>query len=173
MLTFTTVKYKNILSTGNAWTTIDLNRNKSTLIVGENGAGKSTILDAISFALYGKAFRKINKPQLMNSINQRELMVEVYFNSNGAEFIIKRGMKPNVFEIWKNGELLNQDASARDYQAYLEENILKMNYKSFGQVVVLGSSTFVPFMQLPAFHRCEVIEDLLDIQIFSTMSNLS
>lgn len=172
MLTFTTVKYKNILSTGNAWTSIDLNRNKSTLIVGENGAGKSTILDAISFALYGKAFRKINKPQLMNSINQRELMVEVYFNSNGAEFIIKRGMKPNVFEIWKNGELLNQDASSRDYQAYLEENILKMNYKSFGQVAVLGSSTFVPFMQLPAFHRREVIEDLLDIQIFSTMSNL-
>lgn len=172
MLTFTQVKYKNILSTGNAWTCIDLNRNKSTLIVGENGAGKSTILDAISFALYGKAFRKINKPQLMNSINQRDLMVEVYFTSNGTEFIIKRGMKPNIFEIWKNGELLNQDASARDYQAYLEENILKMNYKSFGQVVVLGSSTFVPFMQLPAQHRREVIEDLLDIQIFSTMNNL-
>jgi DNA repair exonuclease SbcCD ATPase subunit len=172
MLTFTQVRYKNILSTGNAWTTIELNRNKSTLIVGENGAGKSTILDAISFALYGKAFRKINKPQLMNSINQRDLSVEVYFSSNSNEFIIKRGMKPNVFEIWKNGELLNQDASARDYQAYLEENILKMNYKSFGQVVVLGSSTFVPFMQLPAFHRREVIEDLLDIQIFSTMGNL-
>ena len=172
MLTFTSVRYKNILSTGNAWTTIELNRNKSTLIVGENGAGKSTILDAISFALYGKAFRKINKPQLMNSINQRDLSVEVYFSSNSNEFIIKRGMKPNVFEIWKNGELLNQDASARDYQAYLEENILKMNYKSFGQVVVLGSSTFVPFMQLPAFHRREVIEDLLDIQIFSTMGNL-
>lgn len=172
MLTFTQVRYKNILSTGNAWTTIELNRNKSTLIVGENGAGKSTILDAISFALYGKAFRKINKPQLMNSINGRDLMVEVYFTSNGTEFIIKRGMKPTIFEIWKNGELLNQDASARDYQAYLEENVLKMNYKSFGQVVVLGSSTFVPFMQLPAFHRREVIEDLLDIQIFSTMSNL-
>lgn len=172
MITFTQVRYKNILSTGNAWTSIDLNRNKSTLIVGENGAGKSTILDAISFALYGKAFRKINKPQLMNSINQRDLMVEVYFTLNGTDFIIKRGMKPNVFEIWKNGELLNQDASSRDYQAYLEENILKMNYKSFGQVVVLGSSTFVPFMQLPAYHRREVIEDLLDIQIFSTMSNL-
>jgi DNA repair exonuclease SbcCD ATPase subunit len=142
------------------------------LIVGENGAGKSTILDAISFALYGKAFRKINKPQLMNSINQKDLLVEVYFTSNGADFIIKRGMKPNIFEIWKNGELLNQDASARDYQAYLEENVLKMNYKSFGQVVVLGSSTFVPFMQLPAQHRREVIEDLLDIQIFSTMNNL-
>lgn len=172
MLTFTQVRYKNILSTGNAWTTIDLNRSKSTLIVGENGAGKSTILDAISFALYGKAFRKINKPQLMNSINQRDLVVEVYFSSNNSDYIIKRGMKPNVFEIWKNGELLNQDASARDYQAYLEENILKMNYKSFGQVVVLGSSTFVPFMQLPAQHRREVIEDLLDIQIFSTMSSL-
>ena len=172
MITFTQVRYKNILSTGNAWTTIYLDRDKSTLIVGENGAGKSTILDAISFALYGKAFRKINKPQLMNSINQRDLMVEVYFTSNGADFTIKRGMKPNVFEIWKNGELLNQDASARDYQAYLEENILKMNYKSFGQVVVLGSSTFVPFMQLPAHHRREVIEDLLDIQIFSTMNNL-
>jgi len=172
MITFTQVRYKNILSTGNAWTTIQLNRDKSTLIIGENGAGKSTILDAISFALYGKAFRKINKPQLMNSINQRDLMVEVYFTSNGTEFIIKRGMKPTIFEIWKNGELLNQDASARDYQAYLEESVLKMNYKSFGQVVVLGSSTFVPFMQLPAFHRREVIEDLLDIQIFSTMSNL-
>ena len=172
MLNFTTVRYKNILSTGNSWTTIELNRNKSTLIVGENGAGKSTILDAISFALYGKAFRKINKPQLMNSINQRDLMVEVNFNSNGSEFVIKRGMKPNLFEIWKNGALLNQDASSRDYQAYLEESILKMNYKSFGQVVVLGSSTFVPFMQLPAFHRREVIEDLLDIQIFSTMNNL-
>ena len=172
MITFTSVKYKNILSTGNAWTTIELNRNKSTLIVGENGAGKSTILDAISFALYGKAFRKINKPQLMNSINQRDLMVEVAFTSNGIDYIIKRGMKPTIFEIWKSGELLNQDASSRDYQAYLEENILKMNYKSFGQVVVLGSSTFVPFMQLPAQHRREVIEDLLDIQIFSTMNNL-
>lgn len=172
MIYFTKVRYKNILSTGNSWTTIDLNRNKSTLIVGENGAGKSTILDAISFALYGKAFRKINKPQLMNSINQRDLMVEVYFTSNGADYVIKRGMKPNVFEILKNGILLNQDASSRDYQAYLEESILKMNYKSFGQVVVLGSSTFVPFMQLPAHHRREVIEDLLDIQIFSTMANL-
>ncbi len=172
MITFTQVRYKNILSTGNAWTTIDLNRNKSTLIVGENGAGKSTILDAITFALYGKAFRKINKPQLMNSINGRDLMVEVYFTSNSNDYVIKRGMKPNVFEIWKNNELLNQDASARDYQAYLEETILKMNYKSFGQVVVLGSATFQPFMQLPAFHRREVIEDLLDIQIFSTMNNL-
>jgi DNA repair exonuclease SbcCD ATPase subunit len=172
MLLFTEVRYKNILSTGNTWNVINLNRNKSTLIVGENGAGKSTILDAISFALYGKAFRKINKPQLLNSINQRDLMVEVSFTSNGKDYVIKRGMKPNIFEIWNNNELLNQDASSRDYQAYLEENILKMNYKSFGQVVVLGSSTFVPFMQLPAQHRRDVIEDLLDIQIFSTMNNL-
>jgi DNA repair exonuclease SbcCD ATPase subunit len=303
MLIFSKVRYKNILSTGNTWTQIDLNRSKSTLIVGENGAGKclfyqslvlqttveqlcafyaahpecigkvkahtrfgyktveyagitaydsevrtittrggrfistspdhllhdgtswlktrdikpgdyvlteagleqvtshtlepvtedlydlqieevkefyangfvshnSTILDAVTFALYGKAFRKINKPQLLNSINQRELMVEVYFTTAGHEFVIKRGMKPNVFEIWRNGELLNQDSSTRDYQAYLEETILKMNYKSFGQIVVLGSSTFVPFMQLPAQHRREVIEDLLDIQIFSTMNNL-
>lgn len=172
MLLFTQVRYKNILSTGNAWTTIDLDRNKSTLIVGENGAGKSTILDAISFALYGKAFRKINKPQLMNSINGRDLVVEVSFTTGGNDYVIKRGIKPTIFEIWRGGEMINQDSSSRDYQAYLEENILKMNYKSFGQVVVLGSATFLPFMQLPAQHRREVIEDLLDIQIFSTMNNL-
>ncbi len=169
---FEECRYRNILSTGNAWTTINLNKAKSTLIVGQNGAGKSTLLDAIAFALYGKAFRKINKPQLLNSINQKDLMVEVKFKTNGHSYTIKRGIKPTIFEIWKNGVLLNQDASSRDYQAYLEENILKMNYKSFGQVIVLGSSTFVPFMQLPAFHRREVIEDLLDIQIFSTMNTL-
>lgn len=172
MLTFKYVKYKNILSTGNAWTQVDLDKKKSTLIVGENGAGKSTMLDALCFALYGKPFRKINKPQLMNSINNKELEVEVAFQVGGRNYIIKRGIKPNLFEIWCNGELLNQDAAARDYQAYLEENILKMNLKSFGQVVVLGSSTFVPFMQLPAQQRREIIEDLLDIQIFSTMNVL-
>lgn len=172
MIVFKYVKYKNILSTGNAWTEIRLDKNKSTLIVGENGAGKSTMLDAICFALYGKPFRKINKPQLMNSINQKNLEVEVSFDISGNKYIVKRGIKPNIFEIWKNGELLNQDAAARDYQAYLEQNILKMNLKSFGQIVVLGSSTFVPFMQLPAAHRREVIEDLLDIQIFSTMNVL-
>ena len=172
MIVFKYVKYKNILSTGNAWTEIKLDRNKSTLIVGENGAGKSTMLDAICFALYGKPFRKINKPQLMNSINQKNLEVEVSFDISGNKYTVKRGIKPNIFEIWKNGELLNQDAAARDYQAYLEQNILKMNLKSFGQIVVLGSSTFVPFMQLPAAHRREVIEDLLDIQIFSTMNIL-
>ena len=172
MIHFHYVKYKNILSTGNAWTHIQLDSNKSTLIVGENGAGKSTMLDAICFALYGKPFRKINKPQLMNSINNKELLVELNFTIGKNNFVIKRGIKPNVFEIWKNAELLNQDAAARDYQAYLEESILKLNLKSFGQVVVLGSSTFVPFMQLPAQQRREVIEDLLDIQIFSTMNVL-
>lgn len=172
MIIFKYVKYKNILSTGNAWSQIDLNANKSTLIVGENGAGKSTMLDAICFALYGKPFRKINKPQLINSINQKGMEVEVAFDIGANSYIVKRGMKPNIFEIWKNGELLNQDAASRDYQAYLEQNILKMNFKSFGQIVVLGSSTFVPFMQLPAQHRREIIEDLLDIQIFSTMNIL-
>ena len=172
MIHFQYVKFKNILSTGNSWTEINLDKNKSTLIVGENGAGKSTMLDAISFALYGKPFRKINKPQLMNSINNKELMVEVGFKTGGKAYVIKRGIKPDVFEVWRNGELLNQDAAARDYQTYLEEHILKMNQKSFGQVVVLGSSTFVPFMQLPAQQRRDIIEDLLDIQIFSTMNVL-
>ena len=171
-LHFSVVRYKNLLSTGNVWTEIQLDRNKSTLIVGENGAGKSTILDAICFALYGKPFRKINKPQLLNSINQKGLEVEVEFKTSGKNYKIKRGIKPNLFEIWRDGELLNQDAAARDYQAYLEDTVLKMNYKSFGQIVVLGSSTFVPFMQLPAASRREVIEDLLDIQIFTTMNTL-
>ena len=171
-LHFHYVKYKNILSTGNQWTRIDLDNNKSTLIVGENGAGKSTILDAICFALYGKPFRKINKPQLMNSINQKELEVEIAFQTSGKKYVIKRGIKPNIFEIWRDGELINQDAAARDYQSHLEDNVLKMNFKSFGQIVVLGSSTFVPFMQLPAHSRREVIEDLLDIQIFTTMNLL-
>jgi len=169
---FEKIRYKNILSTGNAWTEIDLNRSKSTLIVGDNGAGKSTMLDALTFALYGKPFRKINKNQLINSINGKGLEVEAHFTISGSKYVIKRGIKPNIFEIWKNDNLLNQDAAARDYQAYLEESILKLNYKSFGQVVVLGSSTFVPFMQLKAGERREVIEDLLDIQIFTVMNTL-
>ena len=172
MIIFEKLKYKNILSTGNAWTEIQLNRSKSTLIVGENGAGKSTMLDALTFALYGKPFRKINKNQLLNSINTKGLEVEAYFSISTVRYVIKRGIKPNIFEIWKNDVLLNQDAAARDYQTYLEETILKLNYKSFGQVVVLGSSTFVPFMQLKAGERREVIEDLLDIQIFTVMNTL-
>ena len=169
---FESVRYKNILSTGNTWTEVQLNRSKSTLIIGDNGAGKSTMLDALTFALYGKPFRKIKKGQLVNSINGKGLEVEAKFRISGAQFVIKRGIKPNYFEIWKNGEMLNQDAAARDYQAYLEETILKLNHKSFGQVVVLGSSTFVPFMQLRAGERREVIEDLLDIQIFTVMNSL-
>ena len=172
MIHFKSVRFKNMLSTGNAYTEISLDKNKSTLIVGENGAGKSTMLDAISFALYGKAFRNINKKQLLNSINQKDLLVELAFNIGSKQYLIKRGIKPNIFEIWCDGALLNQDAAARDYQTYLEENILKLNYKSFGQVVVLGSSTFVPFMQLKASERRAVIEDLLDIQIFTVMNTL-
>ena len=171
-ISFESVRYKNILSTGNTWTEVQLNRSKSTLIIGDNGAGKSTMLDALTFALYGKPFRKIKKNQLVNSINGKGLEVEAKFTISGSKFVIKRGIKPNYFEIWKNGEMLNQDAAARDYQAYLEETILKLNHKSFGQVVVLGSSTFVPFMQLRAGERREVIEDLLDIQIFTVMNTL-
>lgn len=169
---FKELKYKNILSTGNSFTTIPLNDKPSTLISGSNGAGKSTMLDAITFALYGKPFRKINKPQLINSINQKELLVEVSFQIGQAIYMVRRGIKPGVFEIFKNGALINQDAASRDYQAYLEKNILNLNYKSFNQIVVLGSATYVPFMELPAHSRREIIEDLLDIQVFSTMNNL-
>ena len=171
-LIFEEIRYKNILSTGNAFTTISLNSRKTTLIVGENGAGKSTILDALAFALYGKPFRRINKPQLMNSINNKDLLVELDFRINRDEYMIRRGIKPNIFEVYKNDSLLNQDGANKDYQTHLEQNILKLNFKSFGQIVVLGSSTFVPFMQLPAAHRREIIEDLLDIQIFTKMNVL-
>lgn len=171
-INFKVIRYKNIMSTGNFFTEIKLDENKTTLIVGENGAGKSTILDALSFALYGKPFRKINIPQLLNSINQKDLVVELEFNTGGADYKVVRGLKPKIFEIYKNGELINQDSKNRDYQQYLEQHILKMNAKSFGQIVVLGSANFTPFMQLPAQSRREVIEDLLDIQIFTTMNSL-
>lgn len=172
MIIFKKIRWKNLLSTGNAFTEVQLNRSKSTLIVGQNGAGKSTILDALSLALYNKPFRKINKPQLINSINGRELVVEVEFNTNGADYTVIRGIKPNRFEVYKNGILLSQDAAIKDYQEHLEKAILKLNHRSFCQVVVLGSATYIPFMQLPAYQRREVIEDLLDIQIFSTMNHL-
>lgn len=172
MIHFKVVRWKNFLSTGNVFTEVKLDKSKSTLIVGQNGAGKSTILDAISFALYNKPFRKINKPQLINSINNKEAVVEIEFTVGRDEFKVVRGIKPNVFEIYKNNILLNQDSANRDYQDFLEKSILKLNHRSFSQVVVLGSSTYVPFMQLPANQRREVIEDLLDIQIFTSMNTL-
>lgn len=172
MILFKTVKWKNFLSTGNNFTEIDLVKHKSTLVVGTNGSGKSTILDALSFALYNKPFRKINKPQLINSINNKDLVVEVVFIVGSNQYRIVRGIKPNTFEIYKDDVLLNQQADNRDYQEILEKQIVKMNHRTFSQVVVLGSSTYVPFMQLPAAQRREVIEDLLDIQVFSTMNTL-
>lgn len=169
---FKQVRWKNFLSTGNVFTEVKLDKSKSTLIVGQNGAGKSTILDAISFALYNKPFRKINKPQLINSINNKDSVVEIEFTVGRDAYKVVRGIKPNIFEIHRNGILLNQDSANRDYQEFLEKTILKLNHRSFSQVVVLGSSTYVPFMQLPAHQRREVIEDLLDIQIFTSMNNL-
>jgi len=172
MIKFKTIRWKNFLSTGAQPTEVNLSRSPTTLIVGENGAGKSTILDAICFALFGKPFRNINKPQLINSINQKQMVVEVEFDIGTKQYKIVRGAKPNVFEIYLNDELLNQDAAARDYQKYLEEHVLKLNYKSFTQIVILGSASFTPFMQLSAAVRREVIEDLLDIKIFSVMNEV-
>ena len=170
MIKFKTLRYKNFLSSGNNFTEIQLDRSKSTLVVGQNGAGKSTMLDALSFALFGKAHRNINKTQLINSINNKGCLVEIEFSLRGNEFKVSRGIKPNVFEIWKNGTMLNQSSHSREYQKILEQNILKLNHKSFHQVVVLGSSSFIPFMQLPSHIRREVIEDLLDINVFSKMN---
>jgi len=170
VITFKKVRWKNFLSTGNTFIEIDLDRNSSTLIIGENGAGKSTVLDALCFGLFGKPFRNINKPQLLNSINMTECVVEIEFVIGTKKIKVVRGIKPNVFEIYINKKLYNQDANQRDYQKYLEQQILKLNYRSFTQVVILGSSTFVPFMQLKARHRRDVVEDILDIQIFSLMN---
>ena len=172
MINFKKLRWKNLLSTGNVFTEIDLNKNDTTLIIGTNGAGKSTILDALSFALFGKPFRKINKPQLVNSITKKNCVVEVEFNIGSKEYKIIRGMKPTVFEVYQNGNLLNQSAEMKDYQELLEKQIIKVNHKSFSQVVVLGSATFQPFMQLTAAQRREVIEDLLDLQIFTVMNSL-
>ena len=172
MIFFKTLRWKNLLSTGNIFTEIDLSKSNNTLIVGENGAGKSTILDALSFALFGKPFRKINKPQLINTITKKELVVEIEFNISSNQYKIIRGIKPTIFEVYQNGILLNQSAEMKDYQEILEKQILKLNQKSFCQVVVLGSATFQPFMQLPGGQRREIIEDLLDLQIFTTMNLL-
>ena len=172
MILFETIRWKNFLSTGDQWTEVKFDESPSTLIIGQNGAGKSTILDALCFALFNKPFRKINKPQLVNSINEKGLKVEVCFSIGPDDYRVFRGIKPNTFEIYKNNKLVDQDAAAKDTQKYLEQSVLKLNYKSFTQVVILGSSTFVPFMQLAAAHRREVIEDLLDIGIFSSMNSM-
>ena len=172
MIHFKKIRWKNFLSTGNAFTEVQLDRTKSTLIIGDNGAGKSTILDALTFVLFGKPFRAVNKSQLVNSVNQNGTEVEVEFSIGSKQYLVKRGIKKNFFEIYQDGKMLNQDASVRDYQEYLEKTILKLNYKSFTQIVILGSSSFVPFMQLKASDRRTIIEDLLDIEIFSVMNQL-
>ena len=172
MICFETIRYKNFLSTGNVYTTISLNKNPTTLIVGENGAGKSTILDALTFALYNKSFRKIKKSQLINTITNKNTVVEIEFSIYSNKYKIVRGIKPNIFEIYKNNKLLNQSADSKDYQEILEKQILKINYKSFCQVVILGSATFLPFMQLPAAQRREIIENLLDLEIFTSMNSI-
>ena len=172
MIHFKKIRWKNFLSTGNAFTEVQLDRAKSTLIIGDNGAGKSTILDALTFVLFGKPFRAVNKSQLVNSVNQNGTEVEVEFSIGSKQYLVKRGIKKNFFEIYQDGKMLNQDASVRDYQEYLEKTILKLNYQSFTQIVILGSSSFVPFMQLKASDRRTIIEDLLDIEIFSVMNQL-
>ena len=172
MILFKSVRYKNFLSSGNVFTQIDLDRSKTTLIIGDNGAGKSTMLDALTFGLFGKPFRNVNKPQLVNSVNEREAVVEVEFLVGKKHILVRRGIKPNFFEIETDGTQLQQNANVRDFQEFLEKNVLKLNYKSFTQIVILGNSSFVPFMQLKAADRRDIIEDLLDIQIFSSMNNI-
>jgi DNA repair exonuclease SbcCD ATPase subunit len=172
MILFEKIRWKNFLSTGNHETEINFQNHSTNLIIGTNGAGKSTLLDALTFSLFGKPFRKINKPQLPNSVNEKDCRVEVEFSVNKTSWKIIRGIKPNLFEIERDGKTLNQDAAALDQQKWLEQNVLKMNYKSFTQIVILGSSTFVPFMQLSAANRRDVIEDLLDIRIFSSMNSV-
>ena len=171
-LNITKLRYKNFLSTGNDFTEFDFTEHSTTLVIGKNGSGKSTFIDALIFGLYGKAYRKINKPQLINTINNKDLMVEVEFKSNNRDYLIRRGIKPNIFEVYQNGNLLNQDAKIKDYQSSLEENILKIGYRAFTQIVVLGSAQHVPFMQLTAQARRDIIEDLLDLQVFSIMNTL-
>ena len=172
MIVFKNVKWKNFLSTGNHWTEIKLNESHGTIIIGSNGAGKSTVLDALTFSLFGKPYRKINKPQLVNSVNEKDCVVEIEFDIKGKEYRIVRGIKPNKFEIWIDGKMQDQSSSAVDQQKKLEQQILKLNYKSFTQIVILGSAGFTPFMQLTSSQRREVIEDILDIKIFSAMNSV-
>ena len=172
MIKFTNIRWKNFLSTGNAWTEIDFQHSPSTLIVGENGSGKSTLLDALTFALFNKPFRNVSKPQLINSINNKHCLVEINFRIGSKNYLIRRGLQPRVFDIEIDGELLDKNANIRDFQKYLEENILKLNYKSFTQIVMLGSASFTPFMQLHLGARREIIEDILDITIFTAMNGV-
>jgi DNA repair exonuclease SbcCD ATPase subunit len=172
MIQFKSIEWSNLLSTGNVPNRIQLDSHNTTLIIGKNGNGKSTVLDALTFVLFGKSFRSISKNQLINSINGKNTKVSVEFDTNGSSYKVIRGIKPNIFEIYKNEELLTQDAALKDYQLILEQQILKMNYRAFTQVVILGSSSFVPFMQLSTGNRREVIEDILEIRIFSTMNSL-
>ena len=172
MILFKTIRWKNFLSTGNNFTEVDFQKSNTNLIMGSNGSGKSTILDALTFVLYNKPFRKINKPQLINSVNEKDCLVEIEFSIGSREYKVIRGIKPNVFEIWIDGKVQNQDAAQADQQKKLEEGILKLNYKSFTQTVILGSATFVPFMQLTSANRRDIVEDLLDIKIFSTMNGI-
>ena len=172
MIIFKKIKWKNFLSTGNNWSEIDFQKNSTNLIIGTNGAGKSTVLDALTFVLFNKPFRKINKPQLINTTNEKDCLVEIEFSVNARDYLVRRGIKPNVFDIEVNGKQLHKESDDRINQKILEETILKVNYKSFTQIVILGSSTFVPFMQLTTANRREVIEDLLDIRIFSAMNVL-
>ena len=172
MITFEKIKWKNFLSTGNQWTEINFQKHNTNLVVGTNGAGKSTMLDALTFVLFNKPFRKVNKGQLINTTNERDCVVEIEFVVNNRDYLVRRGIKPNVFDIEVNGNPLHKEADDRTNQKILEETILKVNYKSFTQIVILGSSTFVPFMQLSGANRRDVIEDLLDIRIFSAMNGL-
>ena len=170
MITLEKVRYKNLLSVGNNFVEIELNKNPTTLLIGKNGSSKSTVIESITFALFKKAYRPVNLPQLINSINEKDCVVELEFSANQTQWMVRRGLKPNIFELYRNGQLLEQDASAVDQQKWFEQNILKMNYKTFIQIVILGSSNYVPFMQLPLASRREIIEDLLDIRIFSSMN---
>ena len=172
MIQFKKLRWKNFLSTGDTFTEIELDKHPTSLIIGENGSGKSTMLDALTFVLFSKPFRRVNKTQMINTVNGKGCLTEVEFTIGNKSYLVRRGQKPSIFEIYVGDELINQDAKVKDYQERLEKHILKLNYKSFTQIIVLGSSSFQPFMQLPAFHRREVIEDLLDIQIFSIMNQI-